>query len=814
MACEPNNKKRKAGKQTNISSFFSTKSNCSSSSSTGYGEDSATLFSCASGTQSQNVNIYNESFNVAKAQYENDDIGLYVKIIPSLSDEEKYRVLCNPWTPAGSYNFPVMSQSGHKRTFQLKWLSDFPWLSYSDKDSGAYCRLCVLFGPREAGFGDQNLGAFSAKAFNRYKNAIAEFKEHANREYHKMSVIKAEAFRKTMEGKNQSVSLQIDSNMKKQVDKNRERLVPIVKTILLCGRQNIPLRGHRDDGEIALDSNKREGNFRTLLRFRVDAGDKVLQEHLTDAPKNATFVSKTTQNSLIECCGSIVTEKIVTKVKKGRFFSIMVDETTDVSTQEQLSFCVRYLDTENTVLCEDFLGFVAVNDLTGEGLTETILKMMAEFGLSLNDLRGQCYDGGANMAGKLRGVQSRISKKQPLALYTHCFSHCLNLALSKSCSLQAVRNVMGTIGEICNFVRNSVKRTELLQQIIGKKFPESKVKRLKPLCETRWVERHDSVLLFREMLPAVLEFLEDIISQAEGQPLTSANGMIFAITQFQFLVTLEIIVELLSVTLPLSRQFQDPSIDLSQAYLMAYNSIGIFQKQRQMSTEHFEKLFQRAISLADDLRVDISIPRLNNRQAHRANNQIETADVCTYYRTAVFIPMLDFLVSELSERFSKERHQTILNLQGLIPAFLLRPDSDMERVLKSISVYENDLPSSIHEVKGELLLWCSYWESISLKDRPATAIDSISAARSGYYKYPNIQCLLHLLAVLPATSCTAERSFSTLRRVKTYLRSTMGQDRLNGLVLLHIHRNIDILPEEVIDKFAREHKRRLQLTYM
>ena len=45
-----------------------------------------------------------------------------------------------------------------------------------------------------------------------------------------------------------------------------------------------------------------------------------------------------------------------------------------------------------------------------------------------------------------------------------------------------------------------------------------------------------------------------------------------------------------------------------------------------------------------------------------------------------------------------------------------------------------------------------------------------------------------ILAVIPATSCSAERSFSSLRRLKTYLRNSMGQERLSSLALLHIER--------------------------
>ena len=40
---------------------------------------------------------------------------------------------------------------------------------------------------------------------------------------------------------------------------------------------------------------------------------------------------------------------------------------------------------------------------------------------------------------------------------------------------------------------------------------------------------------------------------------------------------------------------------------------------------------------------------------------------------------------------------------------------------------------------------------------------------------------------MPCTTCECERSFSTLRRIKTYLRSTMNQDRLNYVMVLNVH---------------------------
>ena len=69
--------------------------------------------------------------------------------------------------------------------------------------------------------------------------------------------------------------------------------------------------------------------------------------------------------------------------------------------------------------------------------------------------------------------------------------------------------------------------------------------------------------------------------------------------------------------------------------------------------------------------------------------------------------------------------------------------------------------------------------------------------------YPNIKALVTILCTIPVSSCTAERSFGGLKRIKTGLRSSMSNKRLSSLTLLHIHLDRPIDIEEVIDEFSR-----------
>ena len=69
---------------------------------------------------------------------------------------------------------------------------------------------------------------------------------------------------------------------------------------------------------------------------------KTVQNHLQTTGKNATYISNTIQNDLISSAGSVIRDKILTKVSHAKFFSLLVDKTTDLSKKEQMTVCLRY----------------------------------------------------------------------------------------------------------------------------------------------------------------------------------------------------------------------------------------------------------------------------------------------------------------------------------------------------------------------------------------------------------------------------------------------------------------------------------------
>lgn len=120
------------------------------------------------------------------------------------------------------------------------------------------------------------------------------------------------------------------------------------------------------------DDSSREGNFRSILKYRAK-GDEYLKNILEGPGQRNTYTSPIIQNQIIEACNTIIVKTIADNVNSSKCFSILADETSDISTTEQLSICVRYINNQN-ILHEDFLQFFVIESLSGVDLATSILS--------------------------------------------------------------------------------------------------------------------------------------------------------------------------------------------------------------------------------------------------------------------------------------------------------------------------------------------------------------------------------------------------------------------------------------------------------
>jgi len=130
----------------------------------------------------------------------------------------------------------------------------------------------VLFVP-EAGVGTNNQrpGRLVVTKHDRCKDALEDFASHQATEYHKNCVTAANNLTNVSQNKIQPIDVVLDSRMQQQIKENRNSVIPIIETVILCGRQGLPLRGDTDYGcvqSLELPVNN-DGNFRAFFRYRA-----------------------------------------------------------------------------------------------------------------------------------------------------------------------------------------------------------------------------------------------------------------------------------------------------------------------------------------------------------------------------------------------------------------------------------------------------------------------------------------------------------------------------------------------------------------
>ena len=122
-----------------------------------------------------------------------------------------------------------------------------------------------------------------------------------------------------------------------------------------------------------------------------------MEKKLRSGPGNAKYIQHDIQNKLLAIIAEIIRKDIASEVMEAEHFALMVDETKDVSKQEQLPIVVRYLHEES--IHEEFLDFTAAEGLNADSLTSKILRHGLDAVLTIM----------AALASALTGLQSCLA---------------------------------------------------------------------------------------------------------------------------------------------------------------------------------------------------------------------------------------------------------------------------------------------------------------------------------------------------------------------------------------------------------------------
>ena len=417
-----------------------------------------------------------------------------------------------------------------------------------------------------------------------------------------------------------------------------------------------------------------------------------------------------------------------------------------------------------------------------------------------------------------------------------CNCHSLNLVVSdmaKSC--RVAMSFFGVLQQIYVLFSASTQRWQLLKDHVNSLT-------VKPLCDTRWESRVESVKPLRYQLGDIYDAVVNLSESASDPKCRSeALGLAKNMKDFQFLVTLVVWYDLLSQVNIASKMLQSCDMELDAA-------VSVLQKTVEFMTHYKDNGLASALiaakELADELQMaeadktfkqECSMRRRKTKRQFSYEAMDESvSDPYDKYKVDFFNVLMDQCIMSLNERFCqlqsfKQHFGFLFNIRGLSRINAVHSSiSDSDKELRSkceqlqsvltkdelVTPVSQNLDSHLHDQDdGEepddahALIADSVNDTNTVRDSlfdelknlsnilpdnvttPLEVLRFIHATRL-HECVPNVSTALRILLTVPVTVASGERSFSKLKLIKTYLRSTMTQDRLNGLAMISIENDV------------------------
>ncbi|CAB4030796.1 zinc finger MYM-type 1-like [Paramuricea clavata] len=506
------------------------------------------------------------------------------------------------------------------------------------------------------------------------------------------------------------------------------------------------------------------------------------------------YTSHDIQNEIIEIMAHEVQRDLIKDIGTG-FFSIIADEYTDIGNKEQLTLCFRWVD-EQLDGHEDFLGFYNIPNIASETIVQAIKDSLIRLQLSLSQCRGQCYDGASNMLGKKSGVAKQIQECEAKALPTHCHGHSLSLGVKDATNnCQILSNTMNNTNEIVKLVKYSPKRENLLGELkenLQYKDEEEEdaaaAAGLTKFSATRWTVR---AICFERVIDnynVILKLWDECLKTK--LPPDIRGRIIGCSTQmesFDFYFGLHLGVTIFRHTDNLSATLQKANMSSISGQHNTKLTTEVLKGIR--NEECFKSFFQTILKKKEALK-DISEPEVPRKRKAPARYEVGEGEPW-YPKTSedlyrkICYEALDLIVSAINERFDQPSFKAYAKLEALLLKSLKSEDISYEMAFVK-EVYHQD-------IKVEFLIPQLEIFKVLMKEKKleyfAEVLDAVKNLDHNTQQMINeVLTICKLLLVNPATSATGERSFSTARRIKTWLRANMSQRRISHLAILNTHK--------------------------
>ncbi|XP_072333509.1 52 kDa repressor of the inhibitor of the protein kinase-like isoform X2 [Scyliorhinus torazame] len=609
----------------------------------------------------------------------------------------------------------------------------------------------------------------------------------------------------------ESVLLDESLNLTPEEKGNKEFLKVLFETILLLGRQNVPLGG--SGAENLSDLCNTPDNIQALLEFRMNAGDEILRKRFETTAVNAVYCPKSLQKDLLAICEMCIREEVLREVRDSNFFSIITDEVINVAGLDHVSMLIRFVD-ESDCLRQEFVGFIPC-ELDGEFLASRIHETLTEkWGLNMYYCRGQAYNGTGAMSYKKRVIVASILQQCPKALCTLSSSYPLNIWIAKSSLIFGINMLLSLMESIVSFFSLSPHLQKVFEVGIDGIYQtnEAKAKELKKLFQINWYERHDTFEIMADLYEVLVTCLDEISYDTCGrwnaEIATQASMLSSTMRDFDIVVSLMVLKNVLSFTRAFGKNLQGQASDTYFASSTLTAVLHSLNEMRDNIDVYHEFWLEEASNLSVKMRIELKLPWRCRRPPHSEEMSEETPE--NYYKESISAPFLDHIILEIEDMFSEQQLKALKCL-SLVPSVMaqLKYNTGEENMA---DLYKDDLPNP-DTLSAELHCWKIKWKHRSRDvELPSTIFDTLRHPDIKFF--PNVYTLLKIVSNLPIIQLETDKFEIGRKRLKAYVKVTPVEERTSSLALIHINYDAKHDYDMMVDTYAKLYPEKMQLAHV
>lgn len=519
---------------------------------------------------------------------------------------------------------------------------------------------------------------------------------------------------------------------------------------------------------------------------------------------NRICVEKIDKKEIFQFSEDLMREEIQNSLRLARFFSILLQDVTNIEGKEQIPVFIRSVTVDGFPQ-KHLIGFLPC-DMDAENLFYMLLsELRNKWGLRMEHCRGLTYLVTGSICQKMRDLTCRILQEFPQVVLSPSDPYAFNIWIIRCMPVPSIQNVADTVEEVALLLRRTPELCKRLEGNIQMTYGHVKgeADRIKAAVSENWEYGTDAFQTMLDILEPFLNCINEMISKVDEDTAEQMAKLKPVLKNFNFIITLVVLKNTLCCVSILNSSLRGIiSISSTLQYTIS-NALKLVSKYQQELAIFHRKWFSDAVGRAKKLGVEVTKPELDQ------GNTTETP-LDDFYRETLSRPILQYLVAEVKRVFSTEMVR-ILRWLSLVPSYMADHNFSIRRD-KVADANLNNLarPDTFYEELGS---WEVKWRHASKRRiLPTTVFATLKIPDIGFY--PNVQSLLRVLGTVPCVNAEADvygQYHMVLERCHSYLRATPVDQRQCRMAYVYVNQDVHFNVEQMVDSYVQKHPDILQL---